>query len=113
MPERARSVRVVSLQSELLSVADVQRVARELDDRGSEVAPLGRVIDCSALTAVAADGLAALHELGRSHGGTLALAGLSRALTRAAVEARLAQHFDLYTSVAAFVRAREASERRS
>jgi hypothetical protein len=112
MPERARSVRVVSLQSELLSVADVQRVARELAALDGDV-PEGRVIDGSALGAVTPEGLAALHELGRSSAATLALAGLSRTMTRVAVEAKLAQTFDLYASVAAFTRAREAGEERS
>lgn len=113
MPERARSVRVVSLQSELLSVADVQRIARELADGGDELAQARAVIDCSALNGVTPAGLAALHELGRCSPSTLALAALSRAMTRVAVEVRLAQHFDLYASVAAFVRAREAAEARS
>lgn len=110
MPERARSVRVVSLQSELLSVADVQRLARELAQRGDEPLEADSVIDCSALTGVTPAGLAALHELGRSSSGTLALAGLSRALLRTAVEARLAQHFELYASVAAYTGAHEPSE---
>lgn len=113
MPERARSVRVVSLRSELLSVADVQRVARELAEGGGELAAAGCVIDGSALTGVTPAGLAALHELGRSSATTLGLAALSRVMTRVAVEARLAQHFDLYASVAAFARAREVSEAQS
>jgi anti-anti-sigma regulatory factor len=101
------SVLVLSLQGELLSVAEVQRLSAILvRERGSRPA----LIDCASLERVSAAGLLALLELGHSMPGALALARLSRTMTRVAVEARLALHFAIYADRAPFERAHTPPE---
>ncbi len=70
------------------------------------------MIDCSRLVTLTPAGLTALLELGRSTGeaARLALAGLSRPLTLAAVQAGLAAHFAIYANAAAFAHASRRAE---
>ena len=88
--ESEQRYRVLSLQSAVLSVAEVQRISTELRALPGVQAI---AIDCQQLQRVNVDGLAALHDLGASVQGRLALTGLSRALVRTAVQARLSRRF--------------------
>lgn len=92
MTDRVAAPAVVHLGDEL-SDREVQRVATELATLRTPV-----VLDCHALANVTAAGVAALLELGRRRPEGLVLAGLSRALTRTAVQARLARFFAIYVS---------------
>ncbi len=109
MTDLDSGVRVLSFADPLLSPAALARLAPALSGERDGCAI---VIDCSALSTVTPAGLTALLELGRTTAapGALALAGLSRALTLAAVQAGLAEHFAIYANVAAFTRARERDE---
>jgi anti-anti-sigma regulatory factor len=96
--------RVLVVKERRLARAHVERLVAELRNiRGAAAI----AIDLGVVEGVTPDALAALIELGRSQAGIreLALTGLSRALTLAAVQVGLAERFSIYASAEAFTRA--------
>ena len=107
MPDIDSGVQTFPLAGALLTAQLVAQLTQAVQDAHTQSA---FVIDAQQLTGVTPMGLSALLELGhrtltRTPPQPLALAGLSRALTRTAIEAGLAQRFGIFASVEAFVRA--------
>jgi anti-anti-sigma regulatory factor len=101
--------RVLSFSGSRLTASAVQRLEQTM--RGErDNCPL--VLDCAGLDEVTPAGLAALLELGRNATGLreIALAQLSRPLTRAAIEAGLSERFSIYATVAACTRSSSGQE---
>lgn len=107
MPDIDSGAQTFPLEGTLLTAQLVAQLTQALQKAHTGSA---LVIDATALTAVTPPGLSALLELGaraaaRTPAQPLALAGLSRALTRTALEAGLAERFAIYVTVDAFARA--------
>ena len=116
MSDLDSGVQTVLLEGALLTAQLAAKLTQDLQNTHTERVAV--VIDCQQLTAVTPDGLSALRELGihsmEAHTGRpLALAGLSRPLTRVAIEVGLAECFAIYASVAAFARAQAREQARA